>query len=220
MLAIPKTLRIVVADDHGVLRDILCDRLSDEPDFQILQACCNGQEVMDAVRQEAPDLILMDIEMAVMDGIAATRQLKTEFPQVKVLALTAIDQDKAVAEMMQAGVDGYCLKTLAVDDLIKAIRLVSQGIMYISPEIVGRMRQIVSPQSAATELTSEMVKLTRRELEILQSIARGYSNGEIAEALSISINTVRSHVKSILSKFGVSNRVEAVLKARKLHLLD
>ncbi|WP_017325533.1 response regulator transcription factor [Synechococcus sp. PCC 7336] len=220
MLAPPKIVRIVVADDHGVLRDILCDRLSDEPDFQILQACSNGQEVMDIVRQEEADLILMDIEMDVMDGITATRQLKTEFPQIAVLALTAIDRDSAVAEMMQAGVDGYCLKTLEVDDLIRAIRLVSQGIMYISPEIVGRMRQIVSSQSTATDLSSEMVKLTQRELEILQSIARGFSNGEIAESLSISINTVRSHVKNILSKFGVSNRVEAVLKARKLHLLD
>ncbi len=211
--------RLLLVDDHAMLVEVLRDRLNEEPNLEVVATCTTGTEALERVRELHPDVVMLDIDMAEMDGVTATQVLKREFPHLRIIALTALDRDDTVAAMMGAGADGYCLKTLDVMTLIHAIRLVMQGGMFISPEIAPRLRQILAPAVTPAAPTSLSVPLTARELEVLNLVTQGFNNAEIAESLSISVNTVRAHVKSVLGKFGVHDRVSAARMAMAMGII-
>ncbi|MGF1576901.1 MAG: response regulator [Cyanophyceae cyanobacterium] len=217
-------IRIILVDDHLILRDILRNRLQEEAHFQIVATCGDGVEALAAARQYSPDVMLLDIEMPQLDGVEVTRILKRELPSVRVIALTALDGDDVLMDMMSAGADGFCPKTVDVATLIKAIELVAQGATFLPPETSCRLRLlmqqgILSSQSPPPSSEQAPVNLTQREVEILQWVTQGLSNAEIGERTHISINTVRCHIKNILTKFNVHDRVQAVNLARQQGLL-
>lgn len=212
----PKPVRLILVDDHAILVEVLRDRLNEEATLEVVATCTSGQEALVQIRQHQPDVVLMDIDMADMNGVTTTQIVKEELPALKIIALTALDRDDMVAAMMGAGADGYCLKTLDVEALIHAIQLVIQGGMFISPEIAPRLRQILSPAHAPQPAP---ILLTARELEVLSLVTQGFNNAEIAENLEISVNTVRAHIKSVLSKFGVHDRVSAARIALNMGLI-
>lgn len=212
--------RLLLVDDHAMLIEVLRDRLNEEPNLEVVATCTTGKAAIEQARKLQPDVIMLDIDMAEMDGITATKILKQELPHIRIIALTALDRDDTVAAMMGSGADGYCLKTLDVVALIHAIHLVMQGGMFISPEIAPRLRQILAPPTAVVTASGPAVPLTARELEVLQLVTRGFNNAEIAESLNISVNTVRAHVKSVLGKFGVHDRVSAARIALNMGIIS
>ncbi len=212
--------RLLLVDDHAMLVEVLRDRLNEEPHLEVVATCTTGKEALEQARQLRPDVVILDIDMAEMDGVTAAQILKQEMPQIRIIALTALDRDDMVAAMMGAGADGYCLKTLDIVTLIHAIHLVMQGGMFISPEIAPRLRQILAPSATPVAAASPSIPLTARELEVLQLVTQGFNNAEIAESLQISVNTVRAHVKSVLGKFGVHDRVSAARMAMTMGIIS
>jgi DNA-binding NarL/FixJ family response regulator len=161
---------------------------------------------------EKPDLVLMDLKMPVMNGVEATRQIRTRYPEVKVLVLTTYADDRWVFDAIQAGASGYLLKDTPRDELVKAVKGTSTGKTYVDPAIAGKvLEQVSSHQTQPATLVTD--KLTEREVEVLRLIARGFSNADIAERLFLTEGTVRNHVSAILSKLGVSDRTQAAVIA-------
>ncbi|MBP1706575.1 MAG: two component transcriptional regulator, LuxR family, partial [Chloroflexi bacterium] len=161
---------------------------------------------------ERPDLVLMDLKMPVMNGVEATRQIRTKFPEVKVLVLTTYNDDEWVLDAIQAGASGYLLKDTPRNELIKAIKGTVTGKTYVDPAIAGKvLEQVSSHQTQPTSLITS--KLTEREIDVLRLIAKGLNNAEISERLFLSEGTVRNHVSSILAKLGLSDRTQAAVIA-------
>lgn len=214
----PSFIRVLIVDDHALLRDTLRERLEDEADLQVVGTCSNGREALELLQQVPVDVVLMDVDMPELDGIAATQAIKQDHPGTRVVALTAYDQDETLLGMMTAGSDGFCLKTIDVSTLIQAIHWVAQGATYLPPEINLRLRQLMqrSWQGMGSPPEQAVISLTAREQEILQGIAQGLSNSEMAELHAISVNTVRCHVKNILTKLDVHDRLQAVRKAKHM----
>jgi DNA-binding NarL/FixJ family response regulator len=183
-----------------------------EPDIEILGVADDGAAAVEMVEKKTPDLVLMDLKMPVMNGVEATRQIRTKYPQVKVLVLTTYDDDEWVFDAIQAGASGYLLKDTPRGEVIKAIRGTVTGKTYVDPSVAGKvLRQASSHQTQpATLITS---KLTDRETEVLRLIAKGLSNTDIADRLFLSEGTVRNHVSAILAKLGVTDRTQAAVVA-------
>jgi DNA-binding NarL/FixJ family response regulator len=183
-----------------------------EPDIEILGVADDGSAAVEMVEKKTPDLVLMDLKMPIMNGVEATRQIRTKYPQVKVLVLTTYDDDEWVFDAIQAGASGYLLKDTPRDEVIKAIRGTVTGKNYVDPSVAGKvLRQASSHQTQpATLITS---KLTDRETEVLRLIAKGLSNTDIADRLFLSEGTVRNHVSAILAKLGVTDRTQAAVVA-------
>jgi DNA-binding NarL/FixJ family response regulator len=205
-------MRIIICDDQAIVRDGLAMLVKLEPDIQVIGIADDGSAAVDMVKKEKPDLVLMDLKMAVLNGVEATRQIKNLFPEVKVLVLTTYDDDEWVFDAIQAGASGYLLKDTPRDDLVKAIRGTVAGKTFVDPAIAGKVLNKVSSHQTqpATNITS---KLTEREIEILRLIAKGLSNTDISDRLYLSEGTVRNHVSAILSKLGVSDRTQAAVIA-------
>lgn len=208
-------IRILLADDHALLRQGTAELLQHEPDFEIVGQAENGQEAVRMAHEIQPDVIVMDVRMPVLSGVEATRQIRQELPQVQVLVLTAYDDDQYVFSLLQAGASGYLLKTAPASELVRSIHQVRAGDSPLSPAIA---RKVVARLNAGgsfdsgPEGTANLDSLTPRELEILQFLARGLTNREIAEAVYISERTVQTHLTNIFAKMQVSSRLEAVLK--------
>ena len=167
---------------------------------------------MDLVARELPDLVLMDLKMPVKNGVEATRQIRNQYPQVKVLVLTTYDDDEWVFNAIQAGASGYLLKDSPRDELIKAIRGTVAGRTYVDPSVAGKvLRQATSHQTQSP--TAIIGKLTDREVDVLRMLARGLNNKDISERLFLSEGTVRNHVSSILAKLNVTDRTQAAVIA-------
>jgi DNA-binding NarL/FixJ family response regulator len=202
----PGSVKILIVDDHPVVRDGLTAILSTQPDFEVIGEAGNGEE---AIKQEGllnPDVILMDLEMPVMDGIEALRKLSGVNPEIKVIVLTVFDTDERILTSVQAGARGYLLKDAPRDKIFNAIRLVSQGGSLIHPLVVSKLLgQHMGHSQSET--------LSEREFEVLRLLGQGLLNKQIAGQLSISERTVKFHVSSILSKLGAGNRTEAVSMA-------
>lgn len=220
MSSATSTLRLVLVDDHALLRDTLRDRLEDEPNLQVIATCANGAEALLVAREQSPDVLLLDVEMPQINGIEVTRILKQEQPNLKIIALTALDSDEVLVGMITAGADGFCPKTVDIPTLLKAIHLVGQGATYLPPEISTRLRLLMQRGIPQAEPCMDPVNLTQREVEILGWVEQGLSNAEIATRSGISINTVRCHVKNILTKFNVHDRVQAVAVAQQQGLIN
>jgi DNA-binding NarL/FixJ family response regulator len=210
-------IRVLIVDDHKVVRQGLQVFLGQEPDIEIVGEATNGREAVERVGALHPDVVLMDLVMPEMDGIAATTAIKRQFSDVEVIAMTSFIEDEKVFAAMQAGTTGYLLKDAAPDDVTKAIRLAARGQVHLDPRAAARLMRELRPH---TPEHAEADALTPREQEVLRLLARGLSNSEIAQALVVSDKTAKSHVSSILSKLGLASRTQAVIYALKVGLVQ
>ena len=205
-------IQVLLADDHAVVRKGIRQFLEEAGDVEVIAEADDGAEAIRLVEAHQPDVAVLDIRMPEMTGVEATRRIKARFPQVRVLVLTAYDDDPYVFALLQAGADGYVLKTASGDDLVRAVRTVHRGESALSPEIASKVvRQAVSgrPKGAAEQVET----LTDRELDVLRLAARGLTNRAIGHELSISHRTVQGHLAGIYGKLGVNSRTEAVTEA-------
>lgn len=206
-------IRILVADDHPVVRNGLIAMLKTQPDFQITAEASDGQETVRLTLKHNPDIVLLDLEMPILDGVEVLRTLRLEQPSVKVLVFTAFDSDERILGAIQAGAQGYLLKGAPREEVFNAIRVVSQGGSLLQPVIASKLIQHVAEDRISADLTE-------REMEVLNLLAKGYTNREIAEQLVITERTVKFHVSSILRKLDAGNRTEAVSIAAQQGLVD
>ena len=205
-------IRILIADDHFVVRQGLASLLFPRTDMEVVGEAANGREAVDLARLLQPDVILMDMIMPELDGPEAIALIRQENPTARILVLTSFGDSKQVSAAIAAGALGYLLKDSSPDDLIHAIHNVYQGKLVLPQDLALKL---VQPRSAAAAVDP----LTERETDVLRLLAQGQSNQEIAAALNITANTVRSHVSVILMKLKVSNRTQAVLVAQERQLL-
>jgi NarL family two-component system response regulator LiaR len=211
-------IRILVVDDHIVVRRGLIAMLETEPGMQIIGEATNGAEAVEQARKLIPNVILMDLVMPVMDGIEATRQIKQEMPSVNILVLTSFSTNDKVIPSLNAGAIGYLLKDSTPADLVRAIHQVSQGEGALPPAVTRQiLAQLQAPAASPDQSAEE--DLTERETEVLKLMAHGYSNAEIARLMVISNATVYTHVSRILSKLNVSSRTQAAIYALKKKLV-
>lgn len=200
-------IRIVIADDHAVVRQGLKMFLGLDPDMEVIGEAENGAEAVELARKLSPDVVLMDMLMPVMDGVAATETIRRELPEVEVIALTSVLDDGTVVGAVKAGAIGYLLKDTESEELIRAIKAAAAGQVQLSPQAAARLvREVRVPDVPATTLTE-------RETDVLRLLADGKANKEIALALGIGEKTVKTHVSSILGKLGVQSRTQAALYA-------
>jgi DNA-binding NarL/FixJ family response regulator len=205
--------RVLIADDHPLFRHGIRGLLDMTPDFEAIGEATNGDEVITQADELQPDVILMDIHMPGVNGIEATRRILHAHPQIRVLIVTMFEDDASVFTAMRAGAHGYVLKDAQKEDLLRAIRAVGSGEAIFSPAIASRM---ISFFNSVRPVTPAQVfpELTEREREILDLIAQGLNNGEVALRLVLSASTVRNYVSSIFSKLQVADRAQAIVKAR------
>jgi NarL family two-component system response regulator LiaR len=207
-----KTIQIIIADDHSIVRKGIRALLATEPDIQVIGEAADGKEAVTMAQQLRPDVILMDLVMPKMDGIAATAQISANQPKSRILVLTSFAADDKVFPAIKAGALGYLLKDSSPEDLVRSIRQVAQGEPSLEPSIARKVLQEIS-HPIKTELTVD--PLSERELVVLRLIAQGRSNREIGEELFITEATVRTHVSNILSKLHLASRTQAALYALK-----
>lgn len=206
------TIRVLLVDDHSVVRQGLRMFLDLDPELEIVGEAANGVEGIKQARELQPDVILMDMLMPVMDGITATGIIRKELPDVEVIALTSVLDDSSVFGAVRAGAIGYLLKDTEAEELNRAIKAAASGQVQLSPAAAARLvREVRAPDNPET--------LTERETDVLLLIAQGLSNKEIARDLSIGEKTVKTHVSNILGKLGVLSRTQAALQAVRMGLV-
>ncbi|MFC8719300.1 response regulator [Kitasatospora sp. NPDC057198] len=231
---VPGPVRIVVADDHPVVRSAFATLLDSRPEFTVVRTAADGAEAVLACREERPDLVLMDIRMPGTDGIEATRQLTSEGPNPpRVLILTTFDLDEYVYEALRAGASGFLLKEATAEDLFEAVRVVAAGDALLAPGVTRRLiaefaampprgtqagpapSEPSSEPSALSEhpAAARLRALTPRETEVLRLVAEGLSNPEVAARLTVTEETVKTHVSRVLAKLGLRDRTQAVVAA-------
>jgi two-component system, NarL family, response regulator LiaR len=214
----PNQIRILVADDHPVVRDGLATMLATQPDFQVVGEAENGNEVVNLAERLKVDIVLLDLEMPGMDGVEALQALQNQKPEIKAIVFTAFDTDERILGALKAGAQGYLLKGAPREELFRAIRVVSEGGSLLQPVVASKLLQHMSAQAGKEQPAFE--ELTEREFEVLRLLAQGKPNKEIAETLVITERTVKFHVSSILSKLGAGNRTEAVMIAAQHGLIE
>jgi NarL family two-component system response regulator LiaR len=210
-------IRVLVVEDHAVVREGLCVLISAWPDMEVVGQAGDGIEAVLQAGRLRPDVILMDLVMPRKDGIAATAEIKAENPAARVLVLTSFAQDKNVYQAIKAGATGYLLKDTSSRELVQAIRSVHRGEFSLQPTIALKVVRELSRASSSPETGSA---LTEREVKVLELLARGLSNQEIAQELCISKHTVNTHVSNILSKLHLASRTQAALYAIKKGLVS
>lgn len=214
------TVRIVIADDEALIRGGFRAILDAEPDFEVVAEAGDGEQAVAAAQRFAPDVIVMDIRMPRMDGLAATRQLRTLMPDLRVLVVTTFDLDEYVYDALEAGASGFVLKDALPSEMIQAVRSVAAGDALIAPRITRRLiESFIGSRPAPPERRARLDDLTEREREVLLLLARGNSNREIAQALGLGEATIKTHVAGILSKLEVRDRVQAVIAAYECGLV-
>jgi DNA-binding NarL/FixJ family response regulator len=207
-------IRVVLADDHEVVRKGICDLLEDEDDIQVVAEAANGQKAVALTLEHQPDVAVLDIQMPEMTGIEATRQIKATAPQIRILVLTAYDDDPYIFAVLQAGASGYVLKNAPARELVRAVRTVARGGSAMDPTVTAKvMAQLSSGKPLGAQAAVE--GLTRREIDVLRLAAKGHTNRAIGLELGISDRTVQGHLANTFGKLGVTTRTEAVLLAMK-----
>ncbi|MBK1878656.1 response regulator transcription factor [Pelagicoccus mobilis] len=218
-------IRVILADDQSLFLEGLKTLLSLEETLEIVAECHDGQQALEACRGQRPDIVLMDLNMPIMDGVAATRAIKEELPEVNVLTLTTFDDDERVFEALKAGASGYLLKDTPSQQLVEAIKAVSSGQSFLQPSIASKVlaefNRISTPAASTPQRPVVRLQepLSQREEEVLIWLSRGCSNKEIAANLSLAEGTVKNHVSNVLGKLGVLDRTQAALMARDLGLI-
>ena len=212
-------IRVLLVDDQELIRAGLRGILRPSFGFHIVGECSHGGEVAGAVRALRPDVVLMDVRMPVLDGIEATRRLREDHSAPPVLALTTFEDDEVLAGMLRAGAAGFVLKGLPAEDLQRAVRAVAGGDAWLDPAVTGRVltiyRDAPGARAAAGAGSGDpaLASLTAREREVLELIATGLTNDEIADRLVLGVGTIKTHVNHIFLKLGIRNRAEAVIFA-------
>jgi NarL family two-component system response regulator LiaR len=206
-------IKVLITDDHNVVRQGLRMFLSRDPELEVVGEATNGQEAVAMARELEPDVVLMDLLMPVMDGIEATRVIRSELPEVEVIALTSVLEDASVSGAVKTGAIGYLLKDTDAEELRRAIKAAAQGRVHLAPEAAAKlMREVRAPESPEA--------LTERETEVLKLLARGKANKQIADSLFVSETTVKTHVSSVLMKLEVQSRTQAALHAVRTGLVS
>ncbi|HVE47549.1 MAG TPA: response regulator transcription factor [Acidimicrobiales bacterium] len=215
-------IRVLIADDQALFRRGLHVVLGTEEGIDVVAEAENGEEAVERARELAPDVVLMDVRMPKLDGIEAARQIRSEVPTTKILMLTVSDEEDDLYEAIKAGANGYLLKEISVEEVAESIRAVVQGQSLLSPSMASKLLNEFNALVKRAEDKQQFAGpvLTNRELEVLRLVAKGMSNREIATDLYISENTVKNHVRNILEKLHLHNRMEAVIYAVKERLLD
>jgi two-component system NarL family response regulator len=214
-------IRVLICDDHALFRRGLMMVLEEEDDIEVVAEAANGAEAVELARALAPDVILMDVRMPRLDGIAATRAILEDIPNAAVIMLTVSDEEDDLFEAMKAGAAGYLLKEISVDEVGRSVRGVHRGQRLVTPSLATKLiTEFAGMSERSTPRGVETPQLTRRELEVLRHVADGATNREVANRLGISENTVKNHVRNILEKLRLHTRMEAVMYAMRRHLLD
>ena len=212
-------VRVLLVDDQSLFRAGLRTLLSTRAELEVVGDAENGQVALDLAAATRPDVVLMDLKMPVLDGVAATRRLRVQQPSIRIVALTTFEDDELVFECLRAGAVGYLLKDAPIDRLVEAVLAAARGESVLQPSVASKvLAELSRLASAAPAATSELSKLSERERDVLRLIARGASNKEIAAALFLAEGTVKNHVTNILTKLEVSDRTQAALRARELGL--
>jgi len=207
-----RSISVLICDDQALIRDSLEMLLRLERDIAVVGLAQDGAEAVELVAKHQPDLVLMDLKMPGMNGIEATRQIRTHYPEVKVLVLTTYDDDEWVFDAIRAGASGYLLKDTPRAEVIKAVRGTVTGQSFVDPQVTGKLlQQVASNQTQPSTLITD--KLTEREVDVLRLLARGMNNADIAAHLYLSEGTVRNHISAILGKLQVSDRTQAAVIA-------
>lgn len=212
-----KQLRILLVDDHHVVRLGLRSLLNDEPDLDVIAEADSANTAIQLARQLQPDVILMDIRLPDKSGIEACREIKRTHPHIHILMLTSYADDDMVTEAIAAGATGYVLKQLSTDDLLQAVRTVGQGGSVLDPKVAKQILNYVK-RTQHESSSAAFRDLSPREMQVLRLVAEGKSNADIAQELTLSTTTVRNHVSAVLNKLGLSNRIEAATYAVRNHI--
>ncbi len=221
-------IKVLLADDQTLIRQGIRLLLEIEADIQVVGQAANGLEAIQQVESLHPDVVLMDVRMPEMDGVEATRQVTQRFPDVKVIILTTFEDDETVFEGLKAGARGYLLKDISSEEMANAVRRVAAGEALIEPRLTRKVLAEFSRLASAHEshpaakagTEGLQVALTEREQEVLNALAQGLSNREIADKLTITEGTVKNHVSSLIDKMGVRDRTQAILKGQELGLIS
>ena len=216
------SITLLTADDQPLMRFALRMCLAAEPDFELVGEAADGQEAVELAHRLRPDVALVDIRMPKLDGIAVTRRLVAETRTTKVLVLTTFDLDDYIMQALRAGASGFLLKEAAAEEIVHAIRVIANGEALLAPKITRRLLDRFAHRlpSAALECQDILNRLTRRELEVLELVARGYSNSEIGSALHLADSSVKTHVSHVLTKLGMADRVQLVILAYETGLVQ
>jgi DNA-binding NarL/FixJ family response regulator len=210
-------VRVLVVDDQRLVREGIASLLDIQAGVQVVGQAGDGQDALEKAAALAPDVILMDVRMPVMDGIAATAQIRSRFPGCQVLMLTTFDDEEYIVKSLHAGAVGYLLKDMPAARLAQAVQLAHAGIYQLEPSVAGKLVGMLGAPSTTAPRSTPAVPadhdLTERELEVLRQIATGATNREIADKLVVSEGTVKNHVSSILSRLGLRDRTQAALYA-------
>jgi DNA-binding NarL/FixJ family response regulator len=203
---------VVIADDQGMVRAGLRSLIQGEADIRVMAEASDGEAALEAVRHHRPDVVLMDIRMPKLDGLAATRRLVAEGSQARVLVLTTFDLDEYVFEALRAGASGLLLKDATAEELVAAIRTLAAGEGLLDPSVTRRVIEAFAKIPVPDgQRRSQLSRLTEREVQVLLLLGRGLSNAEIAQELVVSEATAKTHVSNVLSKLGLRDRVQAVI---------
>jgi|SRR5437899_4991302 len=198
-----KRIGVLLVDDHTVVRQGLRALIQSEQDIEVIGEAENGRQAVMQARKTPPDVVVMDVAMPLLNGLEATRQILKSVPSAKVLVLTSYGDDECVQQLMQAGASGYLIKQTAANDLLKAIREVHRGNAFFSPSIAKRLRDQCREAFTVGQSPKKTGELTTREAEVLQLIAEGFSNKQIAGELNISIKTVEKHRQQVMNKLNI-----------------
>ena len=207
-------IRVLIADDHPLMREALRAAIGDEPDMLVVGEATNGSAAILQVRSLNPDVIVMDLFMPVKNGLEAIAEIRSENPQAQILALTSSTDESMVMSAVQAGALGYLLKECPRTELLQAIREVSRGNSFLPPQIVNKLASSLR-QNQKSDPAAPIEPLTDREIEVLELIGQGALNREIAQKLGVSEGTIRTHVHNILGKLGLTNRNQAIVYAMR-----
>lgn len=216
--SVQSRITVLLVEDHALMRRGLVGQFRLEDDFEVVGEAENGQQAIDFAAKLQPNIILMDIELPILDGVIATQKIKSTTPATRILALSAFGKSEQIIGMLAAGADGYCLKSIQWQQLLNAIRLLQGGGTYLDPQVAHRLSAMMRSQ---TSLEKEKfnsqgkttAQLSEREQAVLQLISEGNSNQEIATELHLSLGTVKAYVRMILNKLSVDDRVQAAAKA-------
>jgi DNA-binding NarL/FixJ family response regulator len=213
-------IRILLVDDQALFRESLALLLSAQPDLQVVGEAANGEAALAHVAATRPQVVLMDLRMPILDGVAATRRLRAEYPEVQVIALTTFDDDEDMFAALRAGAIGYLLKDVSGATLFDAVRAAARGESFLPPAIATKVVARITRMADAPPPPPPLPHpLSERELEIVKLLARGATNREIAETLVLAEGTVKNHLTNILGKLGARDRVQAALIARDLGIV-
>ncbi|MDR5688905.1 MAG: response regulator transcription factor [Armatimonadota bacterium] len=211
-------VRVLIADDHELVRRGLAMLLETEAGIQVAGEARTGREAVEGVLQERPDVLLVDLKMPDLDGLGVLKAVKARAPGTRVVLLTGLEVDEAILEAVYQGADGFLFKDVPPAELCKAIRVIAAGEVYLQPAVAARLVRLLA--RSQEEPPARRGELTAREREVLRLMARGHTNQEIAELTGLAVETVRSHVKNILQKLEQPNRTRAVLFALQSGLVD